>query len=161
MIEKVGGVVVAPTEPTLVPGNGRAKVIDFFIVDKVLVKAVEKVEVLSELLGKDAKGETYTVAASPHRVVRLKLRSDALERTQPTLRIPRLFPRDKPIGCARRPHVPGEGFLGALEQALERQEKVEEASKAWKLIATAMESELGGVCDLVSCTGVDPKWAGR
>ena len=48
-----------------------------------------------------------------------------------------------------------------MEQASERQERIEKASKAWRLIATAMESELGGVCDLVSCTGVDPKWAGR
>ena len=97
MIEKAGGTIIAPRELTHVPGHGRAKTMDFFIIDRALAPAVEGLEVLAELIVRDRRGQERTVAASPHRVVRLRLKQGAAMKTQPVLKLPRIFPRNKPV----------------------------------------------------------------
>ena len=142
-------------------GAGPARVIDFFIIDRALAPMVEGLEALAELIVRDRRGQERTVQASPHRVVRLRMKQGVATRTQPVLKLPRIFPRDKPVGCARRPHAPGPQFIDGLRNAGTREERIEGATKAWADFSKAMEIELCGICDHVSDRGADPKWGGR
>ena len=49
LIEKAGGAIVSPAEPTHVLGVGMARTLDFFVIDRALAQSVVKVEVMAEL----------------------------------------------------------------------------------------------------------------
>ena len=154
VIDRADGVTAAPDAPTHFPGVGCSRRLDYFILSRSLADAVVSVDTLSELRCRSRDAD-YTTAAKPHRVVRLRLK----KRFQPvllaTLRTPRMFPRSKPIGCARQPVVP-EAKDVEWASAEDRETRAEGAAAAWGSIVLAVEEELCGVCD-----AVDDKHRGR
>ena len=68
-----------------------------------------------------------------------------------TLRMPRAFPRNKPVGCARRPVQPREHVA-----VMEQKRRGEYVSEKYGKLVEAVELELQGVCDLT-----DGKHRGR
>ncbi len=147
-IERAGGTVVHADEPTHYPGVGEEKCMDFFIIDNALAPAVRKVEVAAELTCTDQMGMVYTVAAKPHRLVKLELQSTAVPRMQTMLKLPRKFARNKPCGCARQPHAPNREVTEAIRPTDTREQQMEAVNKAWVTIVKCIEAELCGVLDL-------------
>ena len=97
LIDKARGTVVHPDEPTHIPGVGACRTLDYFIIDKALAPAVKRVTTISEFrCHSDDAG--YTVAPKPHRAVQLELRQKFSPLTVRCLRLPRAFPRAKPVG---------------------------------------------------------------
>ncbi len=140
-IERAGARIIYPDEPTHFPGAGEEKCIDFFIVDNSLVGAVHRVSVTSELVCTGRDGTHHTVAAKPHRLVKMSLRSSAVPRLQTRLKMPRLFEKVKPCGCARQPHAPQDDHAQGIAKAATREEKMEAASDAWVPLVKCIEAE--------------------
>jgi hypothetical protein len=115
---------------------------DYFILDKSIASAVVQLDLVSELRCHSSDAD-YTIAAKPHKAVRLVLKQTFKPLLVDTLRMPRAFPRSKPIGCARRPVQPREN--GAV---LEQKRRGEYVSGNYGKLVEAVELELCGVCDL-------------
>ncbi len=160
-IERAGGTVVHADEPTHYPGVGEGKCMDFFIVDNSIASAVKKVEVEAELTCSDQDGTVYTVAAKPHRLVRLELRSQAVQRVQTMLKLPRKFAMAKPCGCARHPHAPDGEAMEAITPTDSKEQQMEAVSKAWVPIVKCIEVELCGLFDLFKGSEPDHRYCTR
>ena len=148
MLERAGGRLVYTESPTVYPSTGKPRVIDFFIVSDTLAPFMDSIRIFGE------------AAASPHRALIITFKGVSEPKWQWTLRTPRRFPRDKPIGCARHPIAPGEGFLEGVRNAAGGEAKAE-MGKAWRDMALAIEAELCGVTDRYSGSGPDRRWCGR
>ncbi len=149
MISRAGGLVVAPDSPTIYPSTGEPRVIDFFVISNQLGPLVRTVEV------------DDSFPAAPHRAVKLTLVKDGPLPMQYVRRGPRKFPRDKPIGCARRPVAPSAHRMGIDEIGEDRDANALKAAEAWRCITRAMEVEMCGVTDKFVGNAVDPLWCGR
>ena len=114
MVDRASGAVVHPDAPTHVPGVGKCRCMDYFILDKSIAPAVVKLDLVSELRCHSSDAD-YTITAKPHKAVRLVLRQKCMPLLVDTLRMPRAFPRNKPVGCARRPVQPRE-HVAVMEQ---------------------------------------------
>ena len=149
MITKAGGRLASTREPTVYPGRGTPRRIDFFIIGEQVAVFVDKVFRLEE------------ATISPHRAIALQIRKTAEPLLQWTLRTPKKFPRTKPIGCARQPVVPSQTCGQDLGLSSSRREASSSATKAWAQLASAIEAELCGVTDKWEKEGPHPKWRGR
>ncbi len=149
MFCRAGGIVVAPDSPTIYPSTGEPRVIDFFVVSNQLGPLVKAVRV------DDA------FPAAPHRAVTLTFRRDGPLPMQYVRRGPRKFPRDKPVGCARRPVAPSARRMGIDAIAESRDANAAKAAEAWRCVTRAMEVELCGITDKYVGNDVDPLWCGR
>ena len=116
-------------------------------IDNALAAAVVRLDAVSELRCQSRDAD-YTVAAKPHRAVRLVMKKELNALLLDTLRLPRAFPREKPIGCARRPVLPGEVLRVGASLPECRKQRVECVSCDYEKVVEAVELELGGVCDL-------------
>ena len=147
MIDRAEGSVVAPCEPTHFPGVGQNRCLDYFILDRSLAEAVQGVETVAELrcFSKDAD---YTVAAKPHRAVRLRLNHKFRPMLLRTLKVPRSFPRNKPIGCAREPVTASTPAIDGLQLAEDRDGNLAAITETWGKVVGDIEDELCGICDL-------------
>ena len=141
VVEKCSGVIVAPHEPTHYPGVGRAKCMDYFVVDRFIAQAVKSISTVSELRCHSVDAD-YTVAAKPHRAVKMVISKRYTPPLMDVLRLPKAFPRQKPIGCARAPVVPFAAWPLANGQCTE-----ESVTKRYAEVVSAVEDELCGVCD--------------
>ncbi len=134
-------------QPTMYPGVGEAREIDFFIIPETLapyIRSVERVEVPS---------------LSPHRAVCITF----VRRQEPylvqKLVQPRSFGMKKPVGCPRAPVAVEESAL-ALE--LSGHEDLSSAiQKAFETTLGNMETELCGVTDRMPCGSPDERYCGR
>ena len=147
MVDRAEGTVIAPCEPTHFPGVGQCKRLDFFILDRSLAEAVQGVETVAEFrcVSRDSD---YTVAAKPHRAATLKLNRKYRPMLLRTLKQPRAFPRNKPIGCARRPVTTCTPATESLQVAGDRASNLAAITEAWGRVVRDVEEELCGVCDL-------------
>ncbi len=137
LLSRAGAVVRAPTRPTCYPAVGRARTLDYFLVDARIAGAVSEAELVEEVIG------------SPHRAVKVSITGREIGGLVQVIRRPKMFPRQRPIGCPRMPLVPQgegreEGAGGGEEDTLE---------EAWKKLAYCMEGELCRECDYVGPGG--------
>ena len=147
VIERCNGVIAAPSAPTHYPGVGQARCIDYFIVDKFIAEAVQSIDIVSEFRCHSADAD-YTVAAKPHRAVKMVISKRYTPPLMNVLRLPKAFPKQKPIGCARAPVIP----KGSSGQLAEGQGATEEVSGRYAEVVKAVEDELCGICDAVKAT---------
>ncbi len=140
MLDRAGAEIRAPLQPTCYPAAGRARTLDYFLVDARAAAAISQAEVVEE------------VAGSPHRAVRVKVSGREVGGLVRMIRKPRMFPRQRPVGCPRRPLVPrgeaGEGEGQGGEVSLEEE---------WRRLAYCIEGELARECDLVGGNGEPDK----
>ena len=146
IVDRAGGAIVAPAEPTHFPGVGCGRCLDYFIADRSIAEAVHSVSTVAELrcVSRDSD---YIVAARPHRAVKLRLRKKFNPLLLKTLKMPRAFPRNKPIGCARHPVALVADFAAGIVLDVGRDQKVEAVSALWSRVVDDIEAELCGVCD--------------
>ncbi len=93
-LDKVGASIAAAGVPTMFPGQGSARELDFFVVPCFVAAHVTGVE----------RVDNPTLA--PHRAVKLKFKAPQQPYMVKVASQPRSFGRQRPIGCARRPVVP-------------------------------------------------------
>ena len=149
MLENAGAIVANTGGPTHFPGVGCCRCLDYFIVSRSLADAIIAVDTISELRYLSG-GDEITVSAKPHYVVQIKLRKKFQPMLLSSLKAPRAFPRQKPIGCARRPAAVEEWDEVAKCREDDNRDSVKNAiSNQWAAIVTAIEEELCGVCDFV------------
>ncbi len=149
MLDRAGAVVRAPSEATCYPPTGQPRVIDFFLVDARIGDAVGEAQL------------DKAVAGSPHRAVRITVRGKEVGGLVQMVRKPKMLPRQRPIGCPRRPLVPeGEGAEAGGEALGEGVRRDLEAG--WRDIAYCIEAELCRECDCVRSDGApDERYMGR
>ena len=149
MVERAGGRWAYAEEPTIYPSTGCPRTIDYFIVSDKLAPFVDTVRVFDE------------VSTSPHRALLATFKNRSKPIVQWTLRTPRRFPRVKPMGCARHPVAPHDGFLKEMRDAETKEEVKGVLGAAWKDLALAVETEICGVTDRYTQDGPDRKCCGR
>ena len=122
--------------------------------------AVQGIRVQEELSWWE-DGQRKAAPARPHKLVALKLSSCSLPTIMQCIQTPRQFPRKKPVGCARAPIAPPQGYTQA--SGSQRQEEGQESAldMAWKKLTSCMELELCGVSDLFKKGEPDGRWMGR
>ncbi len=148
LLDRAGAVVLAPTEATCFPPTGQPKVIDYFIVDSRIGDAVSDAQVVG------------TVTGSPHRAVKVTIRGKAAGGLVQMVKKPKMLPRLRPIGCPRRPLVPGAREEGSREPEVEGEGQGLDAR--WRDVAYCIEGELCRECDCVkSDGGPDGRYMGR
>ncbi len=96
LLDRAGAVVNAPSQPTCYPAVGAARTLDFFLVDARIASAVSQAEILEEVRG------------SPHRAVVVRIKGREVGGLVQMIQKPRMFPRQRPVGCPRTPLVPRE-----------------------------------------------------
>ncbi len=145
MLDRAGAVVRAPERPTCYPAAGRARTLDYFLVDARIATAVSQAEVVEEVRG------------SPHRAVKVSILGREIGGLVQMVQKPRMFPRMRPVGCPRMPLLPQCGGQGSGEG--EGEVTLEEE---WRRIAYCIEGELCRECDLVGGDGgPDRSYMGR
>ncbi len=150
MLDRAGAVVRAPAEPTCYPPTGRPRVIDYFLVDSRIAEAVGEAQV------------ERSVTGSPHRAVRITVRGKEVGGLVQVIRKPRMLPRQRPIGCPRRPLIPLETAGGAAEEARSGEQRQHSLDESWRNIAYCIEAELCRECDCVRGDGEpDGRYMGR
>ncbi len=146
MLDRAGAVIRAPSEATCYPPTGHPKVLDYFVVDSRMADAVSEAQVAEEIAG------------SPHRAVRVVVKGKEVGGLVQMVRKPRMFPRERPIGCPRRPLVPGGGGGREGEEGQGR----DNGEEQWRDIAYCIEAELCRECDRVDGDGApDRRYMGR
>ena len=152
VLEQANAYVFATELPTHCPTAGQHRTLDYLICSSAACQWIEEVYV------------DYSIAAAPHRAVRIKLRAYRHNFTVECLRSPKQFPRYKPIGCSRSPVVP-RGVSAADASSLEvcgYATSVESPSETWPALAHAIETELCRVIDSVDSNGLaQPAYSGR
>ena len=120
---------------------------DDFIIDKFIAQAVQSIAIVSAFRCHSADAD-YTVAAKPHRVVKMVISRKYTPPLMNVLRLPRAFPRQKPIGGARAPVMPKDssGQLAVGQSATGM------VSERYAEVVKVVEDELCGVCDAVKAT---------
>ena len=123
------------------PGVGTSRRLDYFIIDKALALAVKSVATISEFRCYSETADNI-VAPKPQKAVTLELKQKLTPLTVRCLRLPRAFPRAKPVGCARAPVLP---------VADDTQTSVEDGcqlvSRSYASVVASVDEELSGVCD--------------
>ena len=135
--------------PTVFPSTGRPRSIDYSMVSDTLAPFFDGIRVFEE------------AATAPHRAVVVTFKSRSEPLLQWVLRAPKRFPREKPVGCARHPIAPAEGFTKSVTDATTEEAAKAALKEAWSDLALAVESELCGVTDRYTGDGPDYKWCGR
>ena len=106
-------------------------------------------DTISELRCAD-EGNYITVPAKPHRVVQLTLKRRFQPLLLTTLKMPKPFPRRKPIGCARPPaELDRCASAGSILAERDRDTAAILVSDRWASTVAAIEEELCGICDFV------------
>ncbi len=143
LLERAGASVQCAGEPTNYPARGEARELDYFLIDVRLREAVKSVKVHASLTG------------NPHRAVLLTLKVDAACGLVRAIVRPKAFPRERPVGCPRKPVVPALGDEAWAEQALRdaASGNTECMAARWCAIAGCIEAELCRQCDLVDSEG--------
>ncbi len=145
LLDRAGGVVRAPEQATCYPAVGRARTLDYFIVDSRIAAATSQAAV------------DEAVAGSPHRAVKIKIRGKEVGGLIRMVKKPRMFPRERPVGCARRPLVPRSRNEGVVGEA-----GGESLEEEWRKLAYCVEGELCRGCDRVGSDGApDSRYLGR
>ena len=141
VVGKGGGVIVAPREPTHYPAEDKEpRILDYFVMSRSVAMAVDTCEVAEEY------------GCAPHTVVRLKLRPERTRVMIHKLKLPKAFPVQRPIGCARKPCTAAEsGWMGVKPRTKEEGRRMVE--EAWEGVAAAIEHEACGVLDEVDESG--------
>jgi hypothetical protein len=112
-------------------------------VDSRLATAVKEVKVHGEITGE------------PHRAVVLTLGSEAVCALIRAVTKPKAFPRERPVGCPRRPVLPAVSDASWTAGALDGSAGGEEAlASRWGSVAECIEAELCRQCDLVDADGL-------
>ncbi len=147
MLDKAGAVLVAAGAPTMYPGQGRARELDYFVVPRCVLPHVLQVE------------RVDTPALVPHRAVKITF----VDKVKPYLikvaAPPRSFGKDRPIGCARRPVAVDERVLDAAHGATREDRSA--LTGAYEAVMEAIETELCGVTDRYVGERPDPRYCGR
>ena len=147
MLEKEDAFVASSAGPTHFPGVGSCRCLDYFIVSRSLADAVVTVDTISEIRHLSG-GRDITVSAKPHHVVQIKLKKDFQPLLLTSLKAPRAFPRQKPIGCARQPAtVRNWEEEATVSEKADRNTAMQRISNKWAAVVAAVEEELCGVCD--------------
>ncbi len=137
LLDRAGAVIRAPTCPTCYPAVGKARTLDYFAVDARMAGAVSEAVLVEEVVG------------SPHRAVKVSITGREVGGLVQMIRRPKMFPRERPIGCPRKPLVPQENG-GGEEGGREEGDTLEEE---WRKLAFCVEAELCRECDLVGEEG--------
>ncbi len=149
LLDRAGAVVRAPAEATCYPPTGCPRVLDYFLVDARIGDAVSEASL------------ERTVAGSPHRAVKVTVKGSRVRGLVQMVQRPRMFPRNRPIGCPRQPLVPGRGAGESGGQEGEGREG-RDLEAEWRGIAHCIESELCRECDFVKSDGTpDERYMGR
>ncbi len=149
LLDRAGAVIRAPPEPTCYPPTGRPRTLDFFLVDGRVGNAVSEAEVETSVVG------------SPHRAVKITVRGKEVGGLVQMVRKPRMLPRQRPIGCPRRPLVPG-GREEEGGEVADGDGEARDLDTEWRHIAHCMEAELCRECDCVNGDGTpDGRYMGR
>ncbi len=127
LLDRAGAVVKAPAEATCYPPTGSPRVLDYFLVDARIGDAVSEASL------------ERVVAGSPHRAVKVTVRGKEVGGLVQMVRKPRMFPRNRPVGCPRRPLVPGRAGGGMVRGRRGRSER----RGTWK-------GNGGGLCTALS-----------
>ncbi len=136
LLDRAGAVIRAPDAPTNFPGRGEAREIDYFLIDHRIAGCVSRALVHGDIAG------------HPHRAVVITLTGrDAPSLIQAAVR-PKAFPRERPIGCPRRPVLPR-----GMGQLINEHMDHETLTKEWSEVAECIEAELSRECDLVDSKG--------
>ena len=148
IVDRADGSFAAPSEPTHFPGVGQSRCLDDFILDRSLAEAVHSIGTVAELrcMSRDTDD---TVAAKPHRAVWLRFRQSYRPMLLRTLKAPRAFPRNKPIGCARRPMTASTASTLNFQLVEDRDANLAAVTELWSGVVDDIEDELCGVCDVV------------
>ncbi len=151
LLARADAVVRAPEEPTCYPSTGAPRVLDFYIVDSRLDAGFRSIEVDTSL------------GLAPHRVVKLTIDATMIGGLASGVQKPKSFPRDRPIGCARRPIVPDSRVGGCQAAAgaaaggawddLDFPMSEDGLQEFWNVLVTCAEHELCGMHDLVGPDG--------
>ena len=152
VLEQANAYVFATELPTHCPTAGQHRTLDYLICSSAACQWIGEVYV------------DYSIAAAPHRALRIKLRAYRHNFTVECSRSPKQFPRYKPIGCSRSLVVP-RGVSAAVASSLEvcgYATSVESPSETWPALAHAIETELCRVIDSVDSNGLaQPAYSGR
>ncbi len=133
LLERFGAIVKGSGEPTFKPGRGEARELDYFLVDARIADTVETVEV------------ELDVPSKPHKTLRMDIRGKKAAGLITTMRSPKAFPRELPVGCARAPCLP------ACSQLPE--DAPQQLENAWRKVMECAEAELCRRFDAVSPDG--------
>ena len=151
-LDKLGGKVIAPPEPTCRSKLG-GRTIDFAVIDVRIEAAVQGIWV------------DYGVKASPHSVVRIRLRTRGTRDMVRRLKKPRAFPSDRPVGCPRAPKAPDQQVMEDLRSTASRWDGAKDFrpfNAALKHLVELAEEELCDMCDCVKDDGgPDGSYLGR
>ena len=137
MLEAVGAKITCSEQPTNRPGEGTWAKLDYFIASPEMSNAIGEVRLTTEFAWEE-DGEKKAMAAKPHALVVVRVRSSAVQRHMEALKMPRKFERHKPVGCARAPRVPQEEQGGGGLQS--------RLASEWRQVMQCAEAELCGVC---------------
>ena len=159
ILDEANAYIVAPNEPTHRPEHGTHRVVDYSIVCAAVKQLILDVAV------------DLAYEVSPHRAVRLTLRTPKSNLLVEEIKRPRAFPIQKPIGCPRAPVVP-EWIDGQVEDLRAATRQVGTSAnpalvnvtteQAWPALCRAIECELSRVCDTVDHQGMaDAKHSGH
>ncbi len=147
MFDRVNAGVVASGCPTLYPGQGNPRELDYFVLPSMLLPYINKIE------------RVDAPVLAPHRAVKLTFNTVQRPYMIQVAAAPRPFGREKPIGCAREPQpVPApvlEGAYGAT-----RSDPTPMVT-AHQCTMQAVEAELCGVTDRFSGDQPDKRYCGR
>ncbi len=112
LLDRAGAVVRAPSQPTCYPAAGRARTLDYFVVDARIAGAVSEAVLVEEVIG------------SPHRAVKVTITGREVGGLIQMVQRPKMFPWKTPPGvsaqaasaedsaCGRGGRVWGGGFSG-------------------------------------------------
>ncbi len=156
-LRRAGAVIMAPTTPTHYPAEGRARVLDYFIVDERIAKSVTKVGVAHDIVT-----TSHRAAQVGHRVVYLEFDGTAMGSNARMMRKPRSMPREVPIGCARSPVLPRRDYVDMMKRATGDDDQMSILSMWWRDLAGCLEAEVARRYDLVDEQGLPPQaYTGR
>ena len=164
-LEKANAYVVATEEPTHRPSVGVHRTLDFAICSHHVNDWISDAQV-------DLSFET-----APHRAVRLRIRAEPHNYLVESMAGPRCIPKERPIGCPRKPLVPDwydsasgcsaletGGYAGSHTKAYEATTSDSTldpggytgsytGARLWPSLVHAMEGELCRMHDLVDALG--------
>ncbi len=146
-LDKIGASIVAAGVPTMFPGQGAARELDFFVVPCAVAAHVAGVE----------RVDVPTLA--PHRAVKLRLKNPQRPYMVKVASQPRSFGKQRPIGCARCPVVPPPSVLDAAFGAT--RDDPTNLAAAYSSMMDAIETELCGITDKYVNGAPDPRYCGR
>ncbi len=151
MINRAGAVLMSPSTPTHYPAEGRARTLDYFIIDERIAKSVTKVGVAHDVVT-----TSYRAAQVGHRVVYLELDQKAMGGSARMIRRPKDLPREATVSCGRSPVLPKRDYAIMLQQSVDEESRMGVLSMWWRDLAGCLEAEVARRCDIVGEQGLPP-----